>query len=180
MFQVIDPQNSAKLPKNQLWRKANHFKILLPKDSSAHEFTYSCQVSWKSVKQKWQNRCMVFVIKNFGILPLSLELLERYRQKFYSIYTQKCLPDSLQSYRLLADYEVLLTNTVTVSGFFTGLFWFSFGTTTFWFLCVLSSFLQGVSIACYVEPCINHRRDICLSGTDPQNPLDIWQDPVHP
>jgi len=45
------------------------FKISLRKDSPAHGFTYSSQVSRKSVKRKWPNQCMVFNRKKVRILP---------------------------------------------------------------------------------------------------------------
>ena len=47
---------------------------------------YSCQVLRESAKRKWSNRWVVFVYRQkVGILLLSLQLLELFRQNFYRI-----------------------------------------------------------------------------------------------
>ena len=56
VFKLLTPEVSPTLPKNQLLEKSDpltekNFKISQQKDSAAHGFTYSCQVSRKSVKR---------------------------------------------------------------------------------------------------------------------------------
>jgi len=71
-FKVINFQSSLKQSENQfleksrsLTKKTSKFR----KDSYGHWFTYSCQVSRKSVKRKWPNGCAVFITKKVAILP---------------------------------------------------------------------------------------------------------------
>ena len=86
-FRVNDPRSSPYLMKsesqNQFWRKSDplieNSEISLRNDWRS-KFTCSNQATWKSVKQKWPNRCVVFVTKNFVLGP-SPGPLER---QFYS------------------------------------------------------------------------------------------------
>jgi len=52
-----------------------------------HGFTYSCQVSRKSVKQKWPNGCVVFITKKGGTFaPLSKASGAMLRKVLYYYY----------------------------------------------------------------------------------------------
>jgi len=70
-FQVIHLKTWPKLPKEGVPKcfgekrppKRKNFKISQWNDSCGQWFTYSCQVLWKSVKQKWPNWCVVLMMK---------------------------------------------------------------------------------------------------------------------
>ena len=84
----LDQSYRNGVPKS-VFRKATPqrkiFNISLRNDSCGHRFTYSCQVSWKSVKQKSPNRCVVFLTekKSLEFYPsLDLTPLECSRRQF--------------------------------------------------------------------------------------------------
>jgi len=76
-FKVLTPKFHRKMFLEKSDHLMENFKISLWKDSAAHGFTYSCQVSRKLIKRKWLNcRCIVFITKKGWYLSLSLWLLQ--------------------------------------------------------------------------------------------------------